>query len=116
MRREFPKQVKAEAAKRANGRCEACSCRIGYGQFHYDHDLPDAMGGEPTIENCRVLCRVCHNLKTTKRDVPIIAKSNRQRNNSLGIRSPKAKIPSRGFGGWKPRVREIHEDLEHETP
>jgi 5-methylcytosine-specific restriction enzyme A len=41
--------------------------------------LPDALGGEPTLENCAVLCTNCHGEKTAKVDVPTIAKSNRVR-------------------------------------
>lgn len=88
-RSEFSSRVKRDAAARANGRCENCTARLRYGGFHYDHDLPDWLGGEPTLENCRVLCLTCHKLKTTKQDVPQIAKTKRQRDGGQNIRTRK---------------------------
>lgn len=95
-RREFPAKVKRDAAARANGHCEACTTRLPYGGFHYDHDLPDWLGGEPTLENCRVLCLTCHKLKTSKQDAPQIAKAKRQRDGAQNIKSR-----SRRFRGWQ---------------
>lgn len=86
MRQEFPAKVKAAAALRANGNCEGCTRRLAEGDFHYDHEIPDALGGEPTLENCRVLCRSCHKVKTTTADVPRIAKANRNFRKARGIK------------------------------
>jgi 5-methylcytosine-specific restriction endonuclease McrA len=86
MRREFSNAVKAAAALRANGHCEQCTRRLTAGDFHYDHDIPDGLGGEPTLDNCRVLCRSCHSVKTAKHDVPRIAKAKRNFRTSHGIR------------------------------
>lgn len=88
MRREFPQKVKAQAALRANGHCESCSRKLLGFDHHYDHDIPDGLGGEPTLDNCRVLCRSCHSAKTTKRDVPRIAKAKRNFRKARGIRKP----------------------------
>lgn len=90
MRREFPKQVKRDAFLRAGGRCENKSCRafLTTGKFHYDHDIPDGLGGEPILDNCMVLCFACHGEKTRKRDVPAIAKAKRVSDKHLGIRKP----------------------------
>jgi len=95
MRREFSKQVKALAFRRANGFCESCTRKLFSGDIHYDHANPDALGGEPTLENCTVLCRSCHKVKTSKQDIPAIAKSNRIRRRHIGIKKP----PS--FKGWR---------------
>lgn len=87
MRREFPKKVKQQRWEHCNGKCEgSCGRVLRTGHIHYDHDIPDAMGGEPTFENCRVLCTECHGAKTGQRDIPTIAKSNRVRDRHLGIR------------------------------
>ena len=88
-RREFPAKIKAQAALRAAGHCEGCTRKLLEGDFHYDHDIPDALGGEPTLENCKVLCRSCHKLKTTKEDVPRIAKAERNFRRSHGIKRGK---------------------------
>lgn len=86
MRREFSNKVKGLAALRAKGYCECCTRKLLEGDFHYDHEIPDALGGEPTLENCRVLCRSCHITKTRTEDVPRIAKANRNFRKSRGIR------------------------------
>jgi 5-methylcytosine-specific restriction protein A len=56
-RREFPPKVRLAAFQRANGHCEDCRARLAPGRFAYDHIVPDALGGEPTLDNCMVLCR-----------------------------------------------------------
>jgi len=87
MRREFSKQVKRDALKRAAGKCEATGCGAVYGvKFHFDHVIPDALNGEPTLENCAVLCHVCHAHKTRNHDIPRIAKAVRGSDKHLGIR------------------------------
>ncbi len=62
MRREFPKSVKIAAFQRCKGVCE-CGCgvkiRPGDGP-EYHHRMEDALGGEPTLENCVVLRTRCH--------------------------------------------------------
>jgi 5-methylcytosine-specific restriction protein A len=90
VRRNFPDKVKADAFLRANGNCEKCTARLYPGKFHYDHRIPDAMGGEPTLENCEVLCTACHGVKTRTKDVPQIAKVKRVRNRHLGIAPKRA--------------------------
>lgn len=77
-RQEFPKAVKVAAAHRAGGKCESCEAKLFSGGFHYDHRIADGLGGEPTLENCEVLCKACHGLKTTKYDVPAIARAKRR--------------------------------------
>jgi 5-methylcytosine-specific restriction endonuclease McrA len=101
MRKEFPKSVKAQAFLRANGVCEGenCGARLTLGKFHYDHDLPDDLGGEPTLENCRVLCVVCHKEKTAKVDMPRIAKGRRIRERERGIKKPRTITSWRKFDG-----------------
>ena len=95
-RREFSKAVKRDAAARANGKCECCGKRLRFGEYHYDHDLPDFLGGEPTLENCRVLCLDCHRTKTKEIDTPRIVKSRGQRDMALNIKSA-PKLQSQGF-------------------
>ena len=95
MRREFSKAVKLEAWKRCQGHCEKCTARLYPGRFEFHHDKEDTFGGEPTLENCKVLCIGCHD-EITGKQVPVIAKSNRVRNKHLGIK-PKRQ----GFRGWR---------------
>lgn len=86
MRQEFSAKVKAAAALRANGHCEGCTRKLMTGDYHYDHEIPDGLGGEPTLENCKVLCRSCHSVKTRTADVPRIAKAKRNYRKARGIR------------------------------
>lgn len=88
MRREFPPKIMVAAFERAKDHCESCGARLTTGKFHYDHVIPDAMGGQPTLENCAVLCTGCHGTKTRTQDIPAIAKVKRVRAKHLGARKP----------------------------
>ena len=99
MRHEFSLKVKANAALRANGNCEECQRKLLSGDYHYDHEIPDGLGGEATLENCRVLCRSCHANKTTKADIPRIAKANRNYRKSHGIKKNRSITAWRKFDG-----------------
>jgi len=100
MRREFSKPVKRDALKRADGKCENESCGALFGvKFHFDHDIADGLGGEPTLENCKVLCHACHAEKTTKHDVPLIAKTKRIQDRHNGIKRPRSMTRWRNFRG-----------------
>lgn len=98
-RREFSAKIKLAAFERASGNCEGCGCRLTPGRFAYDHRIPDAMGGEPTLDNCQVLCSGCHGVKTAKGDVPTIAKSVRIRKRAAGIRKDRKITQWRRFNG-----------------
>lgn len=96
MRSEFPRSVKVAAFQRSGGRCEKCTAFLYSGRTHYDHVIADGLGGEPTLENCQTLCLNCHDEKTRKHDVPVIAKMKRVRDGHIGA---KAKRP------WNPGLR-----------
>lgn len=105
MRREFPPKVKAQAFLRADGKCEGktCGARLTVGRVHYDHDLPDNLGGEPTLENCKVLCLECHKEKTKTLDMPRIAKGRRIRKSEIGIKKRSSFACSK-TSRWKKKV------------
>jgi 5-methylcytosine-specific restriction endonuclease McrA len=105
MRAEFSKKVKVQAFDRAKGRCEKCSAFLMPGKFHYDHRIPDAMGGEPIIENCDVLCTACHGEKTATVDAPRIAKTKRMHAKHIGAKVPSGRLQSRGFAKAEPQRR-----------
>lgn len=88
MRKEFPRSVKVAAVKRAtvNGEiyCEECGV-ICKSKWEIDHVRADALLGEPTLENARVLCNECHKEKT-KSDVGKISKAKRIEARNLGIK------------------------------
>jgi 5-methylcytosine-specific restriction enzyme A len=90
MRREFSAKTKDAAWERCKGLCEECARQLTTGDvfYDYDHITADALGGEPTLENCQVLCRTCHGIKTRTRDVPLVAKGRSVRRKDRGIRKP----------------------------
>ncbi len=99
-RKEFSAKVKAAAFLRADGHCEnkECRARLSIGKFAYDHDNPDGLTGEPTLENCKVLCFACHKVKT-KKDVGDIAKARRRERKHIGATKPRRSIPGKRFNG-----------------
>ncbi len=99
MRREFPAKVKEAAWARCRGHCENCTRPLRPGDINYDHRIADGIGGEPTLDNCAVLCKGCHGAKTAKLDVPLIAKGKRIRRKHIGATRSKARIPGRRFDG-----------------
>jgi len=103
-RREFPAKVKIAAFKRAADHCEGCSAPLMPGRFDYDHVIPDWMGGEPTLENCAVLCKSCHGTKTGQQDAPTIAKAKSVQRKHIGAH--KSRNPPPGGRGDK-RKRKI---------
>jgi 5-methylcytosine-specific restriction endonuclease McrA len=104
VRRNFPDKVKAQAFERAKGRCEKCTAKLCVGKFAYDHVIPDALGGEPILSNCEVLCSACHSTKTRRGDVPAIAKVKRIKARHLGIRRSGSLIAGSRGTKWKRKV------------
>lgn len=105
MRREFSKKIKLAAWRRSGGRCETCTSKLFAWSVHYDHLIPDALGGEPTLDNCRAVCRTCHGVKTSKEDVPAIAKAKRRELSHAGIKNPHRR--SWGYGKNDPMKKKI---------
>ena len=103
MRREFSNKVKAEAYLRAAGKCEQCNASIKHKPVHYDHDIPDDLGGEPVLSNCSVLCVPCHKEKTRSNDMPRIAKGRRIRKREMGIKKRSSFACSRQ-SKWKKKL------------
>lgn len=101
MRKEFTAKIKVAAFQRSEGCCEQChtGMKLMAHDVRYDHRIPDGLGGEPTLENCQVLCRSHHDIKTAKHDVPGIAKSKRIQRRQAGIKKPRTIRAWRRFGG-----------------
>jgi 5-methylcytosine-specific restriction endonuclease McrA len=93
-RAEFSKATKLARFEHAKGRCEECLQRI-IGSAHYDHSLPDALGGENDFANCRCLCVRCHRAKTSDEDVPRISKAKRVYEKRAGVRRTKRPFQAR---------------------
>jgi len=103
MRREFSRKVKAAAFLRSKGNCEGCGARLMPGKFIYDHRLPDALGGYPTLENCVVQCKACDAPKTAE-DIGRIRKADRQFARHIGAtRATSRPIPGSKASGIRKR-------------
>lgn len=104
MRQEFSKRVKLQAWDRCGGRCECgCGQKI-HGDAEYDHIIECAIGGDNSLENCRVLRRRCHAEKTDERRFEIV-KSIRIREKNAGIRKPKGRpLPGTKRSGIKKKL------------
>jgi|WetSurMetagenome_2_1015567.scaffolds.fasta_scaffold01778_14 5-methylcytosine-specific restriction enzyme A len=95
-RKNFKTSVIVARFKHCAGRCEACGIVLKPGGYHADHDNPDGLTGEPTFNNCKILCLPCHTIKT-KGDVAAIAKAKRREAKDVGATRPKQTLQSRGF-------------------
>jgi 5-methylcytosine-specific restriction protein A len=97
MRFEFSRKQRAEIWLRAKGCCEKCDARLKTGEGDFDHVIAQGYGGENTVENGQLLCKVCHKAKTGK-DKGITEKVKRMRDKHRGIfPASRAKLRSRGF-------------------
>ena len=104
-RREFSQKVRTLAFERANGWCEECGAKLFPGGYQYDHVLPAALGGDRTLDNCKVICLPCHGLKTTKEDRPKIHKADRARVKIMDGKKRKSRpIPGSKASGWRKRM------------
>lgn len=109
MRHEFSKKTMGEAYERSEGLCEGIlasgerCCFPVDRRKHFDHIIPDALGGDNSLINCAVLCLPCHGKKTQKIDAPMIAKAKRNYNKHRGIRKP-SRFPGSRDSRWKKKI------------
>lgn len=96
-RTEFDSRIKAAAFRRccnAAGipHCENCGIALTAGNTIFEHVQPDGLGGEATLDNCKVFCRKsCAARKTTEDDNPVMQKADRQLKHAFGIRNRKGR-------------------------
>lgn len=88
-RKEFSKAVKVACIKRAtvNGIVYCDECHALAKRYEIDHKDADALTGEPTLENARLLCIPCHREKTAK-DINAISEAKRREAKHLGAKPP----------------------------
>jgi len=102
-RQNFSKAVKFAAWERCGGHCEICRQKI-IDVAQYDHIVADALDGEPTLANCQVLCSRCHRLKTSKTDIPAIAKGKRIETKRAGLKRKGRPLAGTKASGWRHKV------------
>ena len=104
-RTEFSAKVRKAAWERCKGFCEGCTAKLFPGRFNYDHDKPDGLDGEATLENCKVLCTNCHHIKTTTVDRPIMQKADNIKAKHLGFKKRRGfGKPPPGYNSWTRRI------------
>jgi hypothetical protein len=112
-RTEFPQAVRKKAFARCCQQCtvegvdnipgvpqcEGCGIQISPRTgIIYEHDQADGLGGEPTLENCKVHCFNCADFKTRIEDNPRMRKADRVLKKTYGLQPTKRQpIASRGF-------------------
>lgn len=107
-RSEFPLSVRKAALKRSNGICE-CGCGQPFTDHpkerpHYDHALPDFLGGTNDLENCQVLRVACHQVKTYGKDMGQIVKVRREEKRRLGLERKKSSFATSRDGKFKQKI------------
>ncbi len=104
-RAEFTRTTKLAAWERSGGRCESgCRRKLYPGDIEYDHRITCEQGGDNGIENCVVLSKACHGMKTHKVDAPRRAKSRSVRAKHVGADKPKRPMPGSRASKWKQKV------------
>ncbi len=105
-RSEFSVATKKAAKERAGENCENCGAVFSASNPpNFDHEIPDGLGGDNTIDNCRVLGgKCCHEEKTHKVDRPMMAKADRLYKKNNGLTKAKRKWPSRPFSTMNRRT------------
>jgi hypothetical protein len=112
-RQEFPQAVRKQAFARCCKQgtmpgipqCETCGTELGKRNGTiYEHVVPDGLGGEPTLENCKVHCKACADVKTHAEDNPRMRKADRVLKKEYGLEAtPRRRISARGFQKAKPQ-------------
>ncbi len=81
----FPQKTRSEAIA-------ACLWDAGLGLgyrtlWHVEHEIPRALGGQDSLENCRAVCLKCHLEKTRTEDTPRIKLMRRKAKKSKAHRA-----------------------------
>jgi hypothetical protein len=108
-RTEFPARVKADAFRRCCDdkgvpHCESCSNKLTGAGTIFEHVTPDGLGGEPTLDNCKVHCKTCAATKTFDEDNPRMQKADRQLKKAYGIKPKGRPIPGSKASGVRKRM------------
>jgi 5-methylcytosine-specific restriction enzyme A len=107
-RTEFSMKTKRLGWERAGGVCE-CGCKRPFGKHpkerpDYDHILPDALGGDNSLENLQVIRHDCHLAKTATRDIKQIAKARRGEKDRAGLRAKRSSFPGAKTSKYKAKI------------
>ena len=99
-RKAFPPKVRQAIFDRSGGECEACGVEIAPDNWHADHRVPVAFGGESTLANGQALCQPCNAAKgklEAKMALRADKMGGRIGQQARRAKGKTAKIPGRGF-------------------
>lgn len=119
MRHEFSRKTKRAAWERCGGNCEGkryqapwptmarstplievrCNAPLAPGRYVFDHIDPDWISGCDDLDNCQVICTLCHKLKTAH-DQADIAKVKRIRDKAIKAKTSRRPLPG-GKHDWR---------------
>lgn len=89
-RAEFSDKTKIGEWQSAGGKCRDCKVKLRPGMpREYHHIIPANVGGGNEPQNCLLLCKPCHGVRTAKTDTPQAAKTKRLAKNNAGIKKRK---------------------------
>ncbi len=85
--------------------CEGCGIEINArtGIIH-EHVIPAGLGGEPTLDNAKVHCKTCADIKTETEDKPRMAKADRVLKAHHGLKKKGRPMPGSKASGFKKRL------------
>ncbi|MHB2165659.1 HNH endonuclease [Alsobacter sp. R-9] len=104
-RRSISTRERLDLFLAAHGRCQRCGWSLTPGvRWEVDHVIPLALSGRDDIDNMQVLCVPCHSGKTSRQDVPAIAKVARVRARHVGAARSRRPMPGGKASRWKRTV------------
>jgi 5-methylcytosine-specific restriction endonuclease McrA len=107
-RQEFPQSVRKAAfircCRNAVPHCEGCGNVLRSGGIVYEHVTPDGLGGDPTLENCKVHCSVCADRKTHQEDNPRMRKADAVLKATYGLKRKTRPMPGSRASGIRKRM------------
>lgn len=87
-RRRYRKADLVALYDQQGARCALCGLPLAGKRAEIDHRIALALGGADTLDNIQLVCRPCHRMKTSRSDVPAMAKATRRSARARGIRLP----------------------------
>ncbi len=74
--------------------CETCDAELNERTgIIFEHVRPDGLGGELTLENCKVHCKTCADVKTHTEDNPRMRKADSVIKKRFGLRPDAREAP-----------------------
>lgn len=105
-RRRMNTTRRARIFQAANGICHLCGQQIDGTRERWDadHVIPLEISGDDGDDNLRPAHERCHREKTSKEDVPTIAKCKRVAAKHSGAHKSKSTLPGSKGSKWKRKI------------